>query len=120
MAPTDDETFLAAYTEYKDWDTAAEILEHEEQEEEYFAMAEKLNSTVDVRDFGNCSVHGGKGRRVNLSLSGYGYGQRKPDFHATPCSLNLYMSVQEAREVITKLEALLHTCDNNLFKEKAS
>ena len=112
----EEEIFRMIYTgEEREWDHAALVLEHEEQEKEYFAMADEKDSSVHVKDFGKSSVHGGKDRRVNLSLSGYGYGQRKPDFSATPDSLNLYMSVREARAVITKLEELLKAT-----KEKVS
>ena len=124
--PSDEEIehlYTYVHEEAASYERALDLIEHERLDASALrhlnggtmAKTDKLDSSVDVKDFGNCSVHGGKGRRVNLSLSGYGYGQRKPDFHATPDSLNLYMSVREARAVITKLEELLKAT-----KEKVS
>ena len=102
--PSKDEIFYAAYTEYKDWDKAAEILEHEEQEEELQQMQEPESySQITTRSLDTSAIHKREERNVVLRIQGYGYAHRQPSFDVNSNSVNLYLSVQEASEMAAKL-----------------
>ena len=116
--PSKDEIFYAAYTEYKDWDKAAEILEHEEQEEELQRMQEpeSNSSQITTRSLDTSAIHKREERNVVLRIQGYGYAHRQPSFDVNSNSVNLYLSVQEASDMAARL--LEHV--NRLQEQEAS
>ena len=101
----EEQIFRMVYTgEEREWDHAALVLEHEEQEEEYFKMQHK-ESPSDVRVYGMSAsnAHVQDQRTIVLKVSGYGYGQRPPSFSISENYVHMYISAEEARDIAAKL-----------------
>ena len=117
MSDKDQEVFQMVYDgEYLEWDHAALVLEHEQQEEEFFKMVnEAINhSKVEISDLSGSAICADHQRGTVVQLHGYGYTHRKPSFSVSEHTVNLYISVQEARDMAAKLLEFIAQ------KEKAS
>ena len=99
---------------------ALDLIEHERLDASALShfnggyMAEQNNSRVIVSDLTGSAICKNHERGTVVQLHGYGYTHRKPSFSISEHTVSLYVSVEEARDLASKLLDFLEQ------KEKAS
>ena len=101
-------------------DRALDLIEHERLDASALNhfnggyMPAECPSKVEIQDLSGSAVCADHERGTVVKLHGYGYTHRKPSFSVSEHTVNLYISLEEARDMLSKLTAFIDT------KEKAS
>ena len=111
--------YQIVHSEAESYERALDLVEHERLDASALShlnggyMAES-NSRVEINDLTGSAICADHERGTVLQLHGYGYTHRKPSFSVSEHTVNLYISIEEARDMAAKL------LDFIADKEKAS
>ena len=112
--------YQIVHSEAESYERALDLVEHERLDASALShfnggyMAEQNSSRVEINDLTGSAICADHERGTVVQLHGYGYTHRKPSFSVSEHTVNLYISIDEARDMAARL------LDFIAKKEKAS
>ena len=122
MDISDDEIehlYRIVHSEAESYERALDLIEHERLDASALrhfngGYMPEPSSRVEISDLSGSAICADHQRGTVVQLHGYGYTHRKPSFSVSEHTVNLYVSVEEARDMAAKLLEFIAQ------KEKAS